>query len=376
MACLADLETCDLPLAVACKNALAALPAASENEEALPNWRELAQAPRQKAQKLLSKRLDEKLYADLLSNLNAENRARLRSCGGPFAAGWQLATPTLPAERLEDADFKVTARALLGQDLAGASNETCCDRHTPGERTGQACGAALCNKAHHAYRCALGGGPKKRSLAAERVVERIHRECGYHTAREVHVSAWDRFLWRCTAAACRQRGTAVAPPAGSCAACGGALATEREEAFLDLEARSPDEPRVFLDVTVRHGVPGDAARLNRAAAQNGVVNKEAEAKKKARYPDGRTPWKVTPFALETFGRLGRTALAHLRKLARTQAQRLEEGAHEAASTLALLWGGHLSVALQRANAEALRTALGEEDKQKNTRDQLAADLAG
>ena len=45
--CLTDLETCDLPFAVACKDALAALSEASGNEEdALPTWLEFAQAPR------------------------------------------------------------------------------------------------------------------------------------------------------------------------------------------------------------------------------------------------------------------------------------------------------------------------------------------
>ena len=62
--------------------------------------------------------------------------------------------------------------------------------------------------------------------------------------------------------------------------------------------------------------------------------------------------------------------------AQIEAQRLEEGADEAASTLALRWGCRLSVALQRANAEALRTALGEAEKHKNSRNELAADLAG
>ena len=83
-----------------------------------------------------------------------------------------------------------------------------------------------------------------------------------------------------------------------------------------------------------------------------MIEKEAEAKKRTRYYDGRSPWKVTPFALETFGRLGRTALANLRKLARTQAQRLMEGADEAANTLALRWGCRARAAAVPAGAGA------------------------
>jgi len=59
---LQDLETSQLPLAVACREALAALPAPSpgaREEATLPNWRELARAPWRKAQRVLSKRLDE-----------------------------------------------------------------------------------------------------------------------------------------------------------------------------------------------------------------------------------------------------------------------------------------------------------------------------
>ena len=151
------------------------------------------------------------------------------------------------------------------------------------------------------------------------------------------------------------------------------MACEREEAFLDLEVRSAEVPRLYLDVTVRHAVPGNAPRLARAAALDGAVNSEAEADKRTRYPDGRAPWRVVPFALETYGRLGRTALLHLRKLARAQAQRLDEGADEAASALLLRWGCRLSVALHRANAEALRSALG---KTQAGQLDLREDLAG
>ena len=66
-------------------------------------------------------------------------------------------------------------------------------------------------------------------------------------------------------------------------------------------------------------------------------------------------------------------MLHLRKLARAQAQRLEEGADEAAGALTLRWVCHLSVALHRANAEALRTALGEEPACWK---ELGAELAG
>ena len=97
---LADLYNCDVPLAQHCLDAVAALPApalASRNDDDDDNealdWRQLAQEPRTKLQRVLSKRLKQNHHAALLNTLNAENRARLRSCGGPLAAGWQLASP-------------------------------------------------------------------------------------------------------------------------------------------------------------------------------------------------------------------------------------------------------------------------------------------
>ena len=132
---------------------------------------------------------------------------------------------------------------------------------------------------------------------------------------------------------------------------------EREEALLDLEVRSAEVPGLYLDVTVRRGFPSNAERLARASKKPGATNKEAEQDKRDRYPSGRAPWKVVPLALETYGRHGVAALAQLRKLARDQAARLEEGREAAASALLLRRGCRLSVALHRANAANLRRAL-------------------
>ena len=109
---------------------------------------------------------------------------------------------------------------------------------------------------------------------------------------------------------------ACAPPAGPCSSCNAALKTRREEAKLDLEVRSAQQPRLFLDVTVHHTAPGDTTRLARAADSDGAVNQEAENEKRGRYPPGQTPWKVVPLALETYGRHGKVALKHLRSLAK------------------------------------------------------------
>ena len=167
---------------------------------------------------------------------------------------------------------------------------------------------------------------------------------------------WDRFHSHCPT--CQARNVQRAAPATPCSTCGTALEVRREEAVLDLEVQSAACPRLFLDVTVRHAVPGSVARLAAAASHDGAVNREAEADKRMRYPDGSTPWKAVPLAVETFGRHGPAALKHLRQLARSQAARLQDGAQAAASSLMLRWGARLSVALHRANAANVRSALG------------------
>ena len=354
---LGNLESCDLPLAAACRDALATLPLPPEATELL-SWHRLAQTSWPKLQRTLSKWSDQKNFTNLLASLDAEGRARLRSCGGPLAGAWQLAKPASPSERLEDAEYCVTARTLLGQPVGPDADggAVCQNRARTGPTAGRPCGEPLCRHAHHAHRCVRGGGLKARSADIERVWADIHRECGHAVQRQVYVPGWDRWRWSCT---CGQRGLARTPPQHPCATCGSHLDSVREEAVLDLEVRSHDVPRSYFDVTVRHSVPGDPRRLAAAALYDGAVNQEAEADKRSRYPDGQTPWRVIPLALETNGRHGRAALKHLRRLARQQASALEEadGVH-AASALVLRWGCRLSVALQRSNAARLRSALG------------------
>ena len=358
---LDDLEQVQQPLAAACRAARLLLPqpqpgdGPGEGAGALPAWADLAEQPRTKVQKELTRRLDQKNLLALRSSSTSEDKARLNSCGGPHAGSWQQAAPGAPGQRFSDDEFCSTARELLGQDLA-PPGACCANRTRTGPRAGRLCGEPLCNKGRHAFRCSCGGGVVARSRDVEDVWERIHTECGFHTARQVPVPAWDRWAWRC--ARCDTRGTTDRQP-GPCGTCGQPPDARREEAILDLEVQGAGCPRLFIDVTVRYAVPGDAAALAAAARHEGAVNAAAEADKRRRYPEGRCPWPLLPLALETGGRHGRAALRHLRQLAREQAELLdEERAAALASSLAQRWGAELSVALQRAKARQLRTALG------------------
>ena len=70
--CLENLDTCELPLAAACRDARAMLPAvpipAGSGREAAPlgTWRELALEPRKKVQRLFGSWLDKKQLRQVL----------------------------------------------------------------------------------------------------------------------------------------------------------------------------------------------------------------------------------------------------------------------------------------------------------------------
>ena len=352
VASLADMESCPLPLAVACRAAVACLPISNDDA---PAWRDLAVTARPKFQRILGKQLDQKNSQALLSTMDIESRARLRSCGGPLAAGWLLAAPGETGQQLTDSEYRLTARSLLGQRVAPPSCTGCQHVSRTGNNAGRPCGERLDDAAHHAHRCARGGGTKARSRDLEHVWEQIHKECGYLVRREVPVAAWDRFRTRC--AACGATAVSHNRPSDTCV-CGAPVVPIREEAVLDLEVQHPGAPLLYLDVTVRHSVPGDRERLAKAAAANGAINSEAETDKRSRYPRHAGPQHVIPLALETFGRHGTASLKYLRRLARSQAERAGVESEGTASALTVRWGARLSVALHRANCRNVQSALG------------------
>ena len=119
VASLDDLESCELPLARSCAVALRSLPPPADNDPA-PSWAEVAARPLPRFQRVLSKRLDKKNHRAVLETLDEEGRARLLSCGGPFAGAWQTASATSPGGVLEDTEYALTCRPLLGQAVCTA----------------------------------------------------------------------------------------------------------------------------------------------------------------------------------------------------------------------------------------------------------------
>ena len=375
---LVDLETCTLPLAQHCRDALACMPPADSSELSggsadVLDWNNWVLELQKKLQKVLSKRIDKKLHTALLRSLDASSKARLFSCAGPLASAWQWASPGNIGESMDDSDYRSTARELLGQPMALVGS-ICQNRARSGPSANQPCGEALCPYARHAHKCSNGGGLKARSVDIENVMDSILGECGYTVARQAHVLQWSRWKWHCSS--CSRRGLSWDLPRAPCDACGDPVVSELEEAILDIDARSARVPRLLLDVTVRFGVPGGIAQLAAAARGPGAVNRTAEAEKRLRYPDGRSPWSMVPVAIETFGRIGISALKLLRGLARARAQEIDRDGQAVVSALLQRWGARISVALHRSNALRLRSSLGCAEPARLRALALAADLAG
>ena len=119
-----------------------------------------------------------------------------------------------------------------------------------------------------------------------------------------------------------------------------------ERAVLDVEY-TDDDGRRWLDVTVRHPAAGDAAAVRLAAKKDGEATRRAERGKHESYPGQR----LTPFAVETPGRIG--AEARLWLLAQVRALPEETQGLELAHAYKVV-----SCAVQAECALQLRRAAG------------------
>ena len=354
---LADLETSELLLAHSLRTAVGSLPAARSTDEDIPTWSQLATEPHLKVQKVLTQRIETTNHSSLLKSLDRDGCARLRSCGGPFAAGWQSASPGVTSERMDDVEYALTARCFLGRAgrlgprPASASVPAAPNEDSDALRQSAARHTTPSVARSEAVPSSAAGWSKTASKASTASV------VSTWTARSQCQSGIASSGGALARIACRKECSSP-PPGGPCSSCGSAIAYDRVEAILDLEIQGPEVPRLFFDVTVRHGVPGCTTRSQLAATANGTVNSEAEADKKERYPGHRCPWRMVPFAVETYGRMGTSALRHLRKLARSQAAGFDGQERTVTASLLSRWGSRISVALHRANVRNVRRSLG------------------
>ena len=134
-----------------------------------------------------------------------------------------------------------------------------------------------------------------------------------------------------------------------------AFSNAQSEAWLDIWAFSGVNIQdLLIDVSIRHPMAGAyqpaAARNDAAAAQAG------EKDKWARYPasGGRA---MTPFVVETWGRMGPSAEALLESLAAEATRHARRRGQEATANAFLRrWRASLDACLQRGLAQALHAA--------------------
>ena len=316
----------------------------TEQPQASWDWGEDCAEVRQ-AQRALTKALDDKGRAQLLNNLAPEDRAWVRSCGGPGAGAWLNTAPATEVEKFTDGDFCAAVRTRLCQEVSPPGLR-CSNSRSTGPRAGEPCAEALDPKGVHATTCKVGGGVGRRHDALVRLLARLLRAAGYQVATDgpgTWEPRWDRPLLD-------RHGAQKRDDAGN-------LLWERARLDHRLEG-GPEEPTTYGDVVVSETRAESWVRLG--AAADGAVAAEATARKFRRYPPERVPGaKLVAFSVEAGGRWDGAALNFLRRAAGRASQRhpgLAALGGQGTGAVYSSWLSQLSCALQKANVACLRSA--------------------
>ena len=276
-------------------------------------------------QSLVTNLVQKKLHASLLATLTPPRAAETRGAGGPGAAAFLL-YPTEASCGMEDVLWSTSLRQRLQLPRAEYTEaelpraQTHCQCRT---EAGAQCGQALDEQGYHAATEQSGGGTLERHNRLKTAVGGlVSRWLNVKPLYEQRVPHWDR--------PSRRRGAN----------------NELERAVLDVEFVGP-EGRHWLDTTVRHPAAGEPAVVQKAARKDGEATRRAEREKHERYPGQQ----LTPFAVETPGRLG----AEARLWLLTQVRRLpaDTQVRELARAYRVI-----SCAVQASVARQLRRAAG------------------
>ena len=296
-------------------------------------------------QRALTKALDKKRRAELLPRLPPEDRAWVRSCGGPGAGAWLNTAPATELERFHDADFCAAVRTRLCQEVSPPGLR-CSNTYSTGPRAGERCAEDLDTKGTHASTCKVGGGVTRKHDALVRLLARLLRAAGYQVASDgpgTWEPRWDRPVL--DAQGTQQRDA------------DGNLLWEHARLDLRLEG-GPEEPTTYGDVVVSQARADSWARLG--ASADGAVAAEAAARKARRYPPEQVPGaRLVAFAVEAGGRWGKGAKDFLWRAAGRASERhpgLAELGGQGRAAVFSSWLSQLSCALQKANVACLRTA--------------------
>ena len=296
-------------------------------------------------QRALTKALDEKRRARLLSNLAPEDRAWVRSCGGTGAGAWLNTAPATEVEKFSDGDFCAAVRTRLCQEVS-PPGVRCSNTYSTGPRAGEHCAEPLDTKGTHASTCKVGGRVGRKHDALVQLLGRLLRAAGYLVATDgpgTWEPRWDR-------PQLDRHGNQKRDDDGN---------PLWEHARLDLRLEGgPEEPTTYGDVVVSQARADSWVR--EGAAADGAAAKEAARRKRRRYPPEQVPGaKLVPFSVEAGGRWDSSSLNFLRRAAGRASERhpgLAALGGQGRAAVFNSWLSQLSCALQKANVACLRSA--------------------
>lgn len=253
-------------------------------------------------------------YRRLLGGLTEPEQAELRSAGG-IGAGSFFLPPSLPEHLMPDAHFVTAVRTRLRVDqLPAGHGRTCQHRNA---QTRQLCSEPLDQRCRHARVCKTGGAVVRRhDSIRDWLAKWIHDVTGRATLTEQFVPSWDRLNEQ-----------------------GQLLRARLDVVFNDAQGR-----RVYLDAAVSDPATPNVHELRQRANRNAAAAMREEDAKRLRYPGP----ELTPFVLESLGRLGPSADAFLRAVVPKD---MENRAHVMSQARQ-----SLSVLLQTCTAELVLSA--------------------
>ena len=287
-------------------------------------WSDVAAEPKLKAQRSLSRILARAARTKLLEGADDASQARIRSCGGRGAGAFLVVHPAASDRTgVSDGAWQFAVRGRLGLPTCVAGSRC----KVWNKRRQRPCGEGLDAAGDHVVACRCGGHKTFRHSRLVCLLRSILRESGASVEpTEVPVRAWHD--------------------------------VDGADGRLDVAATIRGQ-RVFYDVTVCHTRAQHVVR--RAAADDGAAAKVGEERKRSRYPAVPQAGlkEVTPFAVETFGRLGPAAVGVLHEARIRIAERDARCRGWASAALQARWFGQISCALATSLFEAAQCAWGE-----------------
>lgn len=216
-------------------------------------------------------------HADLFDSSDVQARARLLSVECRAAAIWLDTLPIVPALTLPNAAFVSGMRHRLGVS------------HMPANARGVRCSCKMRiepDDTNHAMTCQnLSGMMTVRHEILKESVRRICQRAGVASSSEPMT----------------RRLHAVAP------------ASQRDESRGDILMVMPDALQV-VDISVIHPAASSHRDTAAAAAGNAAAKRDREKRQRYQLADP-TGYAFTPFSVESYGRLGKPAMAILKQLA-------------------------------------------------------------